>query len=81
MEPCGTVAQVAACLSRSDAVERRVHAVSVVIAFEGSEFPLEIRGIPKQDVIEILPADRSDQPFDKDGMNASLSDAKEARAP
>ena len=71
MEPCGTVAQVAACLSRSDAVERRVHAVSVVIAFEGSEFPLEIRGIPKQDVIEILPADRSDETLDEDEKSAN----------
>ncbi len=58
-----------------------MHTVAVVIVLERIQLPFEIKGIPEQDMVEILPADRPDQPFDEDGMNASLSDAKEARAP
>lgn len=40
-------------------------AVSVVIVLERIELRFQIGGIPEQDVVEILAADRSDQPFDE----------------
>lgn len=39
--------------------------MSVVIIPELLEFSLQVRGIPKQEMIEIFAADRSDEPFDE----------------
>ena len=57
-----------------------MHAVSVIVVLECVALPFQIIRIPEQGVIEILTPDGSDQPLYKDGMNASLSDAKVARA-
>lgn len=42
-----------------------MHAVLVVIVHELGELPLEVRGAPKQNLVEIFAPDRSDQSFDE----------------
>jgi hypothetical protein len=49
-----------------------MHAVTVVIVLELIQFPLQIGFRPKQDLIEILAPDRSDQPFDEGVENGHV---------
>ena len=46
--------------------------VAVVIVLKRIQLPLQIEGIPEQDMIEILAPDGSDQPFDKRMRNGHV---------
>ena len=52
-------------LSRRSRVERTVHAILVVIGAEAIVRPCQVVDIPEEYMVQILPSDCTDQPFDE----------------
>ncbi len=61
-------------LIRCSAIQRCVNALSVAVIPVLLKFSLQVRGVPEQDAVEILPPDRSDKPFHKDASEARMAD-------
>ena len=55
-----------------NAIERAMHAVLIVIIPEGTQLPFQIDRIPEEYAIQILTADRGDEPLDERMRNRNV---------